>query len=327
MDKIVIATPLRNGCCSKPYVFSDGVEIREIKPILWELSVAGKFLSEDEREHLSAARYWLTVAEDVENWMIQHADDRLYEKARHAMFAVQIICPSGGRNVYMKFNETPKGFDNIGSSHPAKMNSTVMGRRVVLEAQGLQADFDKVFRGVSRAFQEGIVRLQNPIALLEHGLQIGHIYLSTPIWVMGLDMLFMAGEKAPFVERVTGFLGSTTPVFPSVPFPDRQPPLRIGDIVEDVYELRNIVAHGREIPKTPFREMRDIVDSNGVPITSEYIYAQVLMESALFLLVKSLRKIMIEGLLDLVKDETNWKQMLRTSARLEQHRAGSANAF
>ena len=328
MDKIVVATPLRNGVCSKPHVFFGSVEIRKIKPILWELSVARGLLSDDEREYLDASEYWLSVSKEVESWVDDESHNDLYDRARHAMFALQIICPKGGRNVYMKFNKTHQGFDNIGSLHPAKMESTMMGRMADLSEQGLEIDFDKVFRGVNRAFDENIVRLQNPIALLEHGLQTGHVYLSTLMWVMALDILFMAGEKNPFVDRVKGFLGAETPIFPSVPYPDRQPALRVADIVQDIYELRNVIAHGREIPEKPFRETRDIVDTNGLAINPiEYRYAEVIMEASLFLLVKSLLKIMTDGLIDLVKDEANWKQKLKIGARLEQQRGSTTTAL
>jgi hypothetical protein len=294
---------------------------------LWELSVAKKLMSDDEREHLSESRYWLSASKEVENWYLDQSDDSPYEKARRAMNALQIICPSGRRNVYLKFRETPEGFDNIGSLHPAKMSSTVMGRMAVLEEQGLQDDFDKVYQGVNRAFDERIVRLQNPILLLEHGLQTGHVYLSTLMWVMGLDMLFMAGEKVPFVDRAAGFLGASTRVSPVVPFPNRQPRLTIGEVLGDVYELRNIVAHGREIPAKPFREKCDIVDTNGGRInTIDYHYSQVIMESALFLLARSLRKIMVDGLVDVVEDEANWKQKLKVDARLEQARTEAKRA-
>src|SRR5208283_4587771 len=146
----------------------------------------------------------------VQSWYLNQSDesDDLYEKAHRGMYALQIICPSGGRNEYLKFRETPEGLDNIGSRHPAKMNSTLLGRMAVLDEEVLEDDFAKVYQGINRAFDEAIMRLQNPILLLEHGLQTGHVYLSTLMWVMGLDMLFMAGGKVPFVDRATGFLGA-----------------------------------------------------------------------------------------------------------------------
>jgi hypothetical protein len=205
MDTILVGTPLRLGSVSKPYTFSNGVTIRGIQPILWELSVAKQLMSDEERKRLSYAPYWLCASKEVANWYSERPGNDLYEKARRAMYALQIISPCGGCNQYFEFHETPAGFDNIGSMHPAKMTTTLLGSMSVVEERGLQFDFDAVFQGVNRAFDEKIVRLQNPVFLLEHGLQMNHVYLSTLMWVMALDMLYMAGEKGPFVERYPDF--------------------------------------------------------------------------------------------------------------------------
>ncbi len=314
MDKIIVATPLPRTL-AQPCTFSCGVTIRDIQPILWHLSVARKFMSDDEREYLSGKHDWLCVSKEVQHW--SEGGNELYEKARLAMYAVQILCPIGGRNAYFTFRETADGFDNIRSSHPAPMKDTLISRIAVLDEQVLRADFDKVYQGITRAFDQGIVRLQSPLILLEHGLQTNHVYLSMLMWVMGLDMLFMAGEKRPFVERLVGLLGAGSLVFPAVLFTNRQPRLTISEVAGDLYELRNIVAHGREIPAKPFREQHDIRDTDGERINfHDCFHAQVLMESALFLLAQSLRKVMLDDLIDLVKDEAQWKSKLKIDARL-----------
>jgi hypothetical protein len=319
MDKIVFGTPLPFSSVSKDYTFASGLAIRSIRPILWELSAAKGYMSDDERRRLSEAPYWLCASKETENWHLAQPADDLYEEVRLGMYALQIICPSGASNQYFKFCETPEGFDNIGGWHPAKMTSTLMGRLAVLDGQRLNAEFDVVFRGVQRAFKESVVRLVNPVLLLEHGLQINHPYLSMLMWVMGLDMLYMAGERQPFVDRVSGFLGSNTLIFP--PFIHQQPRLTIDEVLDHLYELRNFVAHGREIPRNPFLEKFNIVDRNGRDIDLiEYTYSQVLMESALFLLTESLRKIMTEGLVDTVRDDASWKQTLKINVRLDQMR-------
>lgn len=205
------------------------------------------------------------------------------------------------------------------------MTSALMGRMAAVAEHELQVDFDVVFQGVNRAFDEKVVRLQNPVFLLEHGLQTNRVYLSTLMWVMALDMLYMAGEKGPFVERLAGFLSASTPIFP--PFFGLQPRLTIREILDDLYELRNIVAHGRQIPAKPFLDKFDIATTTGARMDGiAYSYAQVLMESGLFLLVKSLRKIMVNGLVDTVRDEAKWKQTMKIGARLEQVRTEADRA-
>lgn len=319
MDKILVGTPLRVGSVSQPYNFSDGVAIRTVHPILWDISVVKAFMSDEEHKQISGSRYWLCASKEIDNWHSKQPDDYLYEKVRRAMYALQIICPFGGLNQYLTFHETPTGLDNIGGLHPAKMTSTLMGRIAALDESTLQLDFDAVFQGVNQAFDGKAVRLQNPILLLEHGLQTNHVYLSTLMWVMALDMLYMAGEKGSFVERIGGFLGTGMPIFP--PFFGQQPRLTVGEILNDLYELRNLVSHGREIRTKPFLENFEICDTFGTRFDGfNYSYAQVLMESALFLLVRSLRKVTVDGLVDVVRDDANWKQTLKTCARLEHAR-------
>jgi YVTN family beta-propeller protein len=65
MDTILVGTPLRLGSASKPCTFSDGVTIRGIQPILWELSVAKQLMSDEERKRLSYAPYWLCASKEV----------------------------------------------------------------------------------------------------------------------------------------------------------------------------------------------------------------------------------------------------------------------
>jgi len=74
------------------------------------------------------------VTDHIEDWHIGQANEELYEKARQAMSALQILCPTFSRNTYLKLHETPSGLDNVGSTHPAEMYGTWMGKRIVLES-------------------------------------------------------------------------------------------------------------------------------------------------------------------------------------------------
>jgi hypothetical protein len=136
----------------------------------------------------------------------------------------------------------------------------------------------------------------------------------------GLGYALHGWRERAFCGTVSGFLGATTAIFPS--FLGLQPRLTIGETLGDLYDLRNIIAHGRQIPAKPFLEKFDIVDAGGTRIDGiELSYAQILTESALFLIVKSLRKIMVNVLVDLVRDEANWKRTMKIGARLEQARS------
>ena len=236
------------------------------------------------------------------------------------MYAMQIICPSYRKNIYLEFQVTDQGLDDLGSHHAKEMNSTLMGRLVRLEEQNFESDFQRVYEGVERAFQEKIVRLQNPILLLEHGMQLGNYVLSMLFFVMGLDMIYMAGEGKNFCDRVNGFLDPTTLIFPPT-FAGCQPKYHVHEVLADLYEYRSIIAHGREIPKSPFRETHDFQDVRGQPINSnDYYYGELLCESALFILCKSLHKIFVENLVDEIKNEAKWKQRIKIGSRIQSGR-------
>jgi hypothetical protein len=128
---------------------------------------------------------------------------------------------------------------------------------------------------------------------------------------MGLDMLFMVGEKVPFVKRAAGFLGLHTQVFPKVSSFDFQPDMTVGSIISDLYDFRNIVAHGQEIPKVPFREEYWLVSTCSQQINYDRLsYLDVLTDAALFILTTVLKRIFTEGLFEEVVCPVKWRRRL-----------------
>lgn len=315
MPEVLVATPLKSSAVTHPYTFHDGISIRELTPILWDTSIAKTFISARECAELAGTRHWLCASKEVEH-VYGNVGDDLYPQAMYAMSALQITCPSGSKNVFLKFAHTEQGYDNLGIKHPKELCSTLVGRITSAEDRGLAQDFEAVHSMVKRAFTEKLVRLQNPILLLEHGMQIGNVNLGALMFVMALDILMMAGKKAPFVERLGGFLGPQSYVFPDS-LMHRQPAVNVQDVLADLYEFRNIIAHGQEIPKSPYRQNCGLLDINGGRINhDDYYYAELMLESGLFLLTGSLHKIAAEGLFDDVRDEANW----RIKLRLYEHR-------
>ena len=230
------------------------------------------------------------------------------------MYAHQIIHPSGCQNIYLAFHRKPEGYDFIGLCRPQQMNSTLVGRMTSAERRGLAVNFDVVHAGVSHAFSQKVVRLQNPILLLEQGLQTGNPTLAMLMFVMGLDVLFMAGDKVSFVTRAAGFLGLNSYVFPQVLSFDFQPLITVGEVAADLYDLRNLIAHGQEIPKHPFRQEYDVTRITGPGVAHlPCSYVDVLMEAGLFMLTGSLAKIFKDGLYADVGNATKWRATMNRS--------------
>ena len=142
MEEILIATPLKN--VTQPYEFSNGISVRKVQPILWEQSTVKGFISENDKAYISNTDLWLTIGKTVDNPYGQ--GDELYETLHWAMYGAQMICPVGGKNLYLKFHHTKDGFDNIGIYHPPELNSSTMGRLIYLEKQGFEQGFETVYK-------------------------------------------------------------------------------------------------------------------------------------------------------------------------------------
>lgn len=313
MPEFLVGTPLKHSVASQTYSFADGISIQKVAPILWDVSIAKGYLSQHDRDYLNEDRFWLCATAEAQS-AFDAVAQQLYEKARQAAYALQIIAPCGGKNTYLQFQNTKDGFDNVGVRHPHEACVTLLGKLLRTERLGLERDFDKVYAGVRRAFMEKVVRIQNPILLLEHAQQIGNPPLAATMCTMGLDMLFMAGKINCFVSRLGGFLGLDTFVFPSYGFdgePSHQPAVRVGEVLADLYAFRNLIAHGHEIPETPWRQTQPMLTTEGHSINYEPICrVDLMLESSLFLLTMALRRVFIEDLFDEVADSRKWRAKL-----------------
>lgn len=118
--EVLVATPLRHSAVSRPYTFADGISIRELSPIRWDVAIAKSTVSEQERETLAATKYWLVAAQEYAH-VYGSIGEELYERALAAAMALQITCPTGALHTFLKFQHTPTGWDNIGSLQPKQL--------------------------------------------------------------------------------------------------------------------------------------------------------------------------------------------------------------
>jgi hypothetical protein len=140
-------------------------------------------------------------------------------------------------------------------------------------------------------------------------------------WKFGLRIHWglysmVAGESATFITRVGGFLGPDTLLFPPESMLQRQPSTTVRDVLRDVFALRNTVAHGQEIPKTPYREPHRLLSTHGEQINAiPYSYAELMLDASQFMLTTALHRILTEGLSDTFQNTKTWRQQLTIYAR------------
>ena len=117
------------------------------------------------------------------------------------------------------------------------------------------------------------------------------------LWCSAIEALFTSNtpnHKGSLVaeERIKWFLGPKTPIYPAgdIPSNTEQSNLTVEDIIEDLYELRNSVAHGDKTGDKFFRDKRVCLDQT-------INLVEVLHEATSFIIRASLMKILEGNLL------------------------------
>ena len=302
MTEILVATPLPNNVVGGEIALADGLWVKKLDPIQYP----SEWFSERDKREIAGHQYWLGINCDSRTLLPKNR----YERLARGLYATQILCPSQISNVYLTLVRTADGFVVDHFNRYSPMKSTHVG--YLSATRHFAEEFNLVFAGIEKAFANRVVRLQNPILLLEHGLQIDNPPLRILFFSMAMDMLYMAGGIVRFVERINRFLDADSYIFPGTESLNLQPAITVGEIVEDLYKLRNIVAHGQEILEVPYRRRKDILATDGSCLNNTYelCYVDVLAECSLFLLQRSLFKIFTEGLGDQVAQEKAWRKIL-----------------
>jgi hypothetical protein len=229
-----------------------------------------------------------------------------------AQYAFQLLAPTGSRGLVLMARWIGGKLMLESGHHRLPLNETVWGRLVSVPGT-MPTELPVIMERIEDAIRRPIIRVQNPVYLLEHGLQATNLHIRVLLWTTGLDGLLMANNRSEFVERLHNLLGADTLIFPPDKIMNRQPKYKVSDVSGDLYDLRSEIAHGREISKR-FREKTGFKAMGGFDISGvfpDYQYRQVLGECAVFLLASSLKKVLLMNLLDDIASERKWRQRLR----------------
>lgn len=309
---MIVASPLRDSAVSKEYQFKHGVSIRRNVQINWQDPVVTDNLSNQRVSEWKDRQYWLCVEESTPAGIAPVKCDPV-KAARAAAIALQLICPIGGDHVFFGLRQHNSEWYVASIEDNLPLRNTLLGRTTRLENQGIVQHFELIYEGICRARSERIDRIQNAVALLEHGLQIDNYYISTLMFTMALDVIVVARGKEEFSHRIAGLLGPSSLVFPFNTVTGLQPAITVQSVVGPLYGYRNLLAHGRVIPKDhPCRKPFVLEDANGQRINHvDYCGAELMLEGALFLLTASLRKIMLDELVGLATNDRRWESEIK----------------
>ena len=270
------------------------------------------FLSQHDLNQLKSVRNWLWY-EFQSPWPRNtQVEAAALARFDFVQYAFQLLAPTGSRGLVLMARRIGGKLILESGHHRLPSNETVWGRLVSIPGT-IPTELPVIMERIEDAIRRPIIRVQNPVYLLEHGLQATNLHIRVLLWTTGLDGLLMANNRSEFVDRLHNLLGAETLIFPPDKIMNRQPKYKVSDVSGDLYDLRSEIAHGREISKK-FREKTGFKAMDGFEISGvfpDYQYRQVLGECAVFLLSSALKKVLLMDLLDDIASEKKWRQRLR----------------
>lgn len=262
------------------------------------------------REEGALARsHWLRINRTCEAQERIYVLDEMAYTLRTAMLAFQLWAPKGWDGLIILTQPDGRVEDVcIPEAYPdSKWGRIIDVRKLV------PTDLALLVEGTLHAFETKIVQVVNPFEFLEIGLQTAmhHQRAGALLWILGLDGLLAAEKQRLFVARLVRLLGKETRVFPR-DWIDREPIYTVADVAEKIFAWRGLVAHGKEILKK-FREPLQVEfqpDELQNSKIENWTEETLIVESALFCLIASLRKVIQSDLMPLMSNKRRWERWL-----------------
>jgi hypothetical protein len=195
-------------------------------------------------------------------------------------------------------------FDVLGFNHPVRLTETPENQKLLSirneDADDLRAFAPQFLHAVRGRFWKFRMAVQFH--------ELGHWQQWSPkgrflLWASAIEAIYTSHgneHKGSLVakERIKWFLGEDTSIYPAGELSDllADPNLRLGAIVEDLYDVRNFVAHGDRIPDRIFQ------DTLREGFNGRVTVFQVLFEVQSFIIRNSLLKILRDDLLNHFSD-------------------------
>jgi hypothetical protein len=303
-------TPLRVNWPHPLVSLPRGIRIIET-PIFKENDWRVLNLRRTEEEIVLTRKHWLTV--EVERDYVDH--DALNQRSvllRNAMLGFNVWAPKGWDGLVIDGRLTDSGVAVERASFPEPYAASHWGKVIDLEKIDV-SDLAVLVDGTLAAFESGVVRIVNPFQFLEIGLQtaVNHRRAGPLLWIMGLDGLLAAEKQEKFARRLIRLLGQDTLLFPE-DYVGRRPKYSVGEIASKAFDLRNLIAHGKEILESfrqPIQFRFDPPELQSLGIEG-WTYETLLYESSLFAFHAALRQIIKSGNLALLGHKRKWENWL-----------------
>jgi hypothetical protein len=310
--KVAAFTPLRVAWPHALCALTRGIRIIE-KPFFNEQSWDFWNLRRTERTKALERSHWLCVEAECELHEKDEALSGLASNLRTAMLGFQLWCVKGWDGIIVSAQLTDAGTAKVESVHFAEPYPMSQWSKMMDPAKLDVAELAPLVEGTLAALESGAVRTMNPFQFLEIGLQtaFNHVRAGALLWTMGLDALLAAERQDRFASRLIRLLGKDTLVFPA-DWVGRRPTYTIGEVAANIYDLRNLIAHGKEVLekyRKPIQFQFEPPDLAYLAV-EKWTYETLLFESSLFTFIVALRKVITDGQLELMADKRPWERWL-----------------
>jgi hypothetical protein len=295
-----------------PFDIAEGVRIENVSELLEDdtFNIVRERMGSDDVEtlrhvtHALVHRYTPQAIRDPEsNEVIGEArQSRASEELVRTLAAcLRLIRPTRQSSELMwgRVRDDAK-FDVFGFNHPVDLMETPENQKLFSirneDADDLRTyapEFLRAMRGQFWKFR---------MAVQFH--ELGHWQQWSPkgrylLWASGIEAIYTSHgseHQGSLVakERIKWFLGENTSIYPAGELSDLldDPNITVSGIVDDLYEVRNFIAHGDRIPDRIF------LDSLRDGFNGHVTVFQVLFEAQSFVIRKSLLKILHDNLLN-----------------------------
>ena len=288
-----------------PFAIITDVAIEDVSQLISErsFSVFSKSddLSRSQLDALAGVRYGIVHRYGTESkWLRDEAKDRasidLVEKLAACL---RIIRPTRATALLIQGDLEDWGFDATHFEHPIELME-------VPEAQKLwsvRTCDAEMLRRLAPVFLNAYTSDCMKLMMSVQFYQAGH-FADQPLWkvrfflwVTALEALFTTPNrqhngKTVSVARVKFFIGAKTPIYDPGDLTEweEQPKTTVADVIDDIYKLRNLIAHGSRVPDAWFRP-----DRRG--LNGEINYVEMLTEAVSSCVRRSLLRILADNLL------------------------------
>jgi hypothetical protein len=310
--RVASFTPIRVGWPHALMEITQGIRVIE-KPTFNETNWKFWNLRRTDEEHVLGRTHWLCVEKECD-WLDRaEVVNGLASDLRTAMLGFQLWAPKGWDGVIVDTVNANDGALNVERVHLAEAYPMSQWGKMLEIGKLDPARLAQFVEGTLTALASGSVPVINPFQFFEIGLQtaFNHRRAGAVLWMMGLDALLFAEKQVRFSRRLKKLLGKDTPVFPE-DWAGRRPKYTVGEVAAGMFDLRNLIAHGKEI----LEKYRQPIMFEFEPPELAYLnvekwtYGTLLLESSLFTFIAALRKVIADGHIETMKDKKAWVKWL-----------------